>query len=59
MRVREALAASAKLARLRAVGGGGAARAGEAAAAAEVVRLLDRASDFYAQVCPPLFVPFS
>jgi hypothetical protein len=47
-RVREALAASAKLGRLRSEGGGGAA-ATEAAAAAEVVRLLDRASDLYAQ----------
>lgn len=51
MRVREALAASAKLGNLRANNaGGGGARAGEAAAAAEVVRLLDRASDLYAQV---------
>lgn len=48
MRVREALAASARLGRARAAAGG-AGRAAEPAAA-EVVRLLDRASDLYAQV---------
>lgn len=48
MRVREALAASAKLGRARSVANG-AARAVEPAAA-EVIRLLDRASDLYAQV---------
>ncbi|KAK9907253.1 hypothetical protein WJX75_000093 [Coccomyxa subellipsoidea] len=47
MRVREALAASAKLGRARSAANG-AARAVEPAAA-EVIRLLDRASDLYAQ----------
>lgn len=47
MRVREALVASARIARARS-----AAAAGRVAepAAAEVIRLLDRASDLYAQV---------
>ena len=49
MRVREALAASARISRARA-SADGAARPADSAAA-EVVRLLDRASDLYAQVC--------
>lgn len=49
MRVREALAASARIGRARA-SADGAARPADTAAA-EVVRLLDRASDLYAQVC--------